>query len=57
MSSRLLADVVRLRWDSVSASTRRGEAPSFSCSRETTAEGPAHSRAGSVTDDEDFITA
>lgn len=57
MSSRLLADVVRLRWDSVSASTSRGEAPSFSCRREAIAEGPVHSRAGSITDDEDCITA
>lgn len=53
MSSRLLAAVGRLRCDSVSASTSRGDTPSISCSREGKAEGPVHSRAGIVTDDEE----
>lgn len=51
MSSRLLTDLSMLRCDRVSASTSRGETPSFSCSRAVMPEEPGHSNAGSVTDE------
>lgn len=57
MSSRLLTDVFMLRCDRVSASTSRGETPSFSCSRAGIALEPDHSKAGSVTDEEEDCSA
>lgn len=47
-----------LRCDRVSASTSRGETPSFFCSRAAIPEEPGHSNAGSVTDEgEDWSAA
>lgn len=57
MSSRLLADVLMLRCDRVSASMSRGETASFSCRRARIAEESDHSKAGSVTDEEEDCIA
>ncbi len=57
MSSKLLADVLMLRCDRVSASTSTGETPSFSCKRAGMADEPDHSTAGSVTDEEEDCSA